>query len=128
MLIILSWMPTRYTQWSKRSSPSNPTIFFFPAEDRIRDGHVTGVQTCALPISGKARRRRSEDPVQTVTAAGGALYGLLGLLGFVVTGFAGAGALLVFQVSVIVNLVDLLLRSEERRVGRQRQSRACRSR
>src|SRR5690625_1976513 len=25
--------------------------FFFPAEDVIRDGHVTGVQTCALPIS-----------------------------------------------------------------------------
>src|SRR5439155_9397587 len=23
---------------------------FFPAEDGIRDGHVTGVQTCALPI------------------------------------------------------------------------------
>src|SRR5207253_4074027 len=26
------------------------TIFFFQAEDGIRDGHVTGVQTCALPI------------------------------------------------------------------------------
>src|SRR5690625_6098973 len=26
-------------------------IFFFQAEDGIRDGHVTGVQTCALPIS-----------------------------------------------------------------------------
>src|SRR5690625_3393514 len=25
-------------------------IFFFQAEDGIRDGHVTGVQTCALPI------------------------------------------------------------------------------
>src|SRR5690625_6176804 len=24
--------------------------FFFQAEDCIRDGHVTGVQTCALPI------------------------------------------------------------------------------
>src|SRR6266702_4900835 len=24
--------------------------FFFHAEDGIRDGHVTGVQTCALPI------------------------------------------------------------------------------
>src|SRR5690625_8037767 len=27
------------------------TVFFFHAEDGIRDGHVTGVQTCALPIS-----------------------------------------------------------------------------
>src|SRR5690625_3566756 len=26
-------------------------IFFFQAEDGIRHGHVTGVQTCALPIS-----------------------------------------------------------------------------
>src|SRR5439155_6762614 len=25
-------------------------LFFFQAEDGIRDGHVTGVQTCALPI------------------------------------------------------------------------------
>src|SRR5437870_5901561 len=31
------------------------TFFFFQAEDGIRDGHVTGVQTCALPISGLAR-------------------------------------------------------------------------
>src|SRR5689334_24326186 len=29
-----------------------PTLnFFFQAEDGIRDGTVTGVQTCALPIS-----------------------------------------------------------------------------
>src|SRR5436309_4938530 len=27
-------------------------FFFFQAEDGIRDFHVTGVQTCALPISG----------------------------------------------------------------------------
>src|SRR5215510_15822747 len=26
-------------------------FFFFQAEDGIRGGHVTGVQTCALPIS-----------------------------------------------------------------------------
>src|SRR5439155_2414743 len=29
-------------------------FFFFQAEDGIRDGHVTGVQTCALPISLRA--------------------------------------------------------------------------
>src|SRR5690625_5160183 len=29
--------------------------FFFQAEDGIRDGHVTGVQTCALPILADAR-------------------------------------------------------------------------
>src|SRR6266508_5810263 len=32
------------------------SIFFFQAEDGIRDGHVTGVQTCALPISRRALR------------------------------------------------------------------------
>src|SRR5690606_40245363 len=30
-------------------------LFFFQAEDGIRDFHVTGVQTCALPISGCRR-------------------------------------------------------------------------
>src|SRR5690606_40657026 len=29
------------------------TCFFFKAEDGIRDVHVTGVQTCALPISAQ---------------------------------------------------------------------------
>src|SRR5439155_12547469 len=29
------------------------SCFFFQAEDGIRDGHVTGVQTCALPILGQ---------------------------------------------------------------------------
>src|SRR2546430_12537845 len=30
-------------------------IFFFQAEDGIRDLTVTGVQTCALPISGRTK-------------------------------------------------------------------------
>src|SRR6266511_5574334 len=30
---------------------SGAEFFFFQAEDGIRDFHVTGVQTCALPIS-----------------------------------------------------------------------------
>src|SRR5690606_39860568 len=29
------------------------SVFFFQAEDGIRDFHVTGVQTCALPICGQ---------------------------------------------------------------------------
>src|SRR6266508_1729890 len=32
-------------------------VFFFQAEDGIRSGHVTGVQTCALPISLSRRER-----------------------------------------------------------------------
>src|SRR5690606_40333255 len=35
--------------------------FFFQAEDGIRDFHVTGVQTCALPISQTAVHLRRED-------------------------------------------------------------------
>src|SRR5437870_7028451 len=34
-------------------------FFFFQAEDGIRDGHVTGVQTCALPIWPRADRLAS---------------------------------------------------------------------
>src|SRR5689334_23557654 len=38
---MLSTVPTRQLR----------SCFFFQAEDGIRDGTVTGVQTCALPIS-----------------------------------------------------------------------------
>src|SRR5690606_36250783 len=40
-------------------------VFFFQAEDGIRDFHVTGVQTCALPISGE------KVPVDAVVLEGG---------------------------------------------------------
>src|SRR5258706_11496063 len=33
-------------------------FFFFQAEDGIRDWSVTGVQTCALPISSRRRHTR----------------------------------------------------------------------
>src|SRR6266487_5964842 len=55
------------------------THFFFQAEDGIRDGRVTGVQTCALPISagedGDDRERDREvreagpRPVQLLLVA-----------------------------------------------------------
>src|SRR6266481_7875822 len=35
-------------------------FFFFQAEDGIRDGTVTGVQTCALPISLQILKERYE--------------------------------------------------------------------
>src|SRR5438309_11904940 len=37
-------------------------FFFFQAEDGIRDGTVTGVQTCALPISKVSRCASSPHP------------------------------------------------------------------
>src|SRR5690625_5339523 len=42
--------------------------FFFQAEDGIRDGHVTGVQTCALPISWHAAT--GSDPPDSRTTTG----------------------------------------------------------
>src|SRR5215510_10436248 len=43
------------------------SFFFFQAEDGIRDGHVTGVQTCALPIY---LRLPLEDLRRELTALG----------------------------------------------------------
>src|SRR3989337_4053227 len=43
-------------------------IFFFQAEDGIRDATVTGVQTCALPISITSANRASGSGLTKVTA------------------------------------------------------------
>src|SRR6266700_5962388 len=43
-------------------------FFFFQAEDGIRDFHVTGVQTCALPISVRPLRRLPTRPPRCSTA------------------------------------------------------------
>src|SRR5690606_41206393 len=46
-------------------------LFFFQAEDGIRVFHVTGVQTCALPISAaQLKPSRESDPRQTADAPG----------------------------------------------------------
>src|SRR5437764_2684180 len=43
------------------------SFFFFQAEDGIRDTSVTGVQTCALPISlGHQLERQLVDPSRQV--------------------------------------------------------------
>src|SRR5476649_2614242 len=44
-------------------------LFFFQAEDGIRDHCVTGVQTCALPIFTDAFRQRAGDLQRTIDAA-----------------------------------------------------------
>src|SRR3989442_7938230 len=66
------WEELRYALKSLASEPFG--LFFFQAKDGIRDGDVTGVQTCALPISlvcarpsctraneGGGRRARSRE-------------------------------------------------------------------
>src|SRR5436305_13744805 len=55
-------------------------FFFFQAEDGIRDADVTGVQTCALPISSSvsmipiafARARPSRRPALAISRSRGA--------------------------------------------------------
>src|SRR5699024_11269790 len=49
-------------------------IFFFQAEDGIRDRNVTGVQTCALPIS------RAEDNILKLPGKGSPEAGALAIL------------------------------------------------
>src|SRR6266487_4689099 len=44
------------------SGDGDPGVFFFQAEDGIRAGRVTGVQTCALPISVCAGGRTTMKP------------------------------------------------------------------
>src|SRR5215813_2098757 len=41
-----------------------PTLFFFQAEDGIRDADVTGVQTCALPIFPREVKGASRFVIQ----------------------------------------------------------------
>src|SRR5215469_9024136 len=48
-------------------------VFFFQAEDGIRDLYVTGVQTCALPVSAMAAKRITE---QQIAELGGLLDSL----------------------------------------------------
>src|SRR5215475_4250846 len=69
-------------------------FFFFQAEDGIRDFHVTGVQTCALPISRLRRTQSTCGPPRARRSAMAARRG------------EGGGA-----------------RSEERRVGKECRSR-----
>src|SRR5689334_23673455 len=50
--------------WFGEGENEKSYFFFFQAEDGIRDGTVTGVQTCALPIwsrAGAAGQHRTAD-------------------------------------------------------------------
>src|SRR5256886_7153679 len=88
-------------------------FFFFQAEDGIRDLTVTGVQTCALPIS---RRDFSHDTARPFSAAA--------------TSRTVSGApsksdsdRLASMRSFVRSVMTAAARSEERRVGKE-----CRSR
>src|SRR5205823_9623829 len=89
--------------------------FFFQAEDGIRDKLVTGVQTCALPISLRVAKKKAA----------------LSTCDLLLRGFL-AGAFLAYATSLVMivlsqglpPIVGALLfpvgfRSEERRVGKE---------
>src|SRR3712207_7419449 len=89
-------------------------FFFFQAEDGIRDIGVTGVQTCALPISDGERKagQMVEAPRNTCTAVLEVIRGWVEQL--------DAQAVLHTPTAITVHGDT---RSEERRVGKE-----CRSR
>src|SRR2546426_2211590 len=90
-------------------------LFFFQAEDGIRDYKVTGVQTCALPISRYAAY---------VLLPSGELYWRdLGAREDVDRGISDFQRALSDPRSTYVKRAAQALRSEERRVGKE-----CRSR
>src|SRR5207245_3799924 len=79
-------------------------LFFFQAEDGIRDATVTGVQTCALPIS----------PFMTNLGLGGIAYRKDGQWGHL-TCFWGFCEVLPDKVNVLAELGE---RAEDIDVGR----------
>src|SRR5690348_18446879 len=86
-------------------------FFFFQAEDGIRDGRVTGVQTCALPILPGSRSVGSNTRHVT-----GATMPKAGRCAF--TGLARAAA----ASPGIPYTAHPCDRSEERRVGKEGRS------
>src|SRR5258708_10461018 len=102
-------------------------FFFFQAEDGIRDDLVTGVQTCALPISGMRITISSERAFDSQTAilAPDGSFAFDGLAKGSYTVFASVrGYRPASGTSTALTLDgDVTDRSEERRVGKE-----CRSR
>src|SRR5690606_40807105 len=96
-------------------------FFFFQAEDGIRDFHVTGVQTCALPICVEKlpQRRTHLRLVERLQLASGGVHALGDLEAQVARndGYEATG----HAVGLRPRAPS---RSEERRVGKECRSRA----
>src|SRR5690606_40913982 len=93
-----------------------PLYFFFQAEDGIRDFHVTGVQTCALPISNAHATYQNPATTDSTHDAPPHRHQRLRLQGM--EGQLLPGRPVRQSVSVL-----LRRRSEERRVGKEGRSR-----
>src|SRR5437016_10826218 len=104
-------------------SASSRAIFFFQAEDGIRDWSVTGVQTCALPISSLALFGFL-IPIPLLGGIGKhtaivalVLYALLPVLRNTLAGILGVDRAV--RESAIAMGMTGRQRSEERRVGKE---------
>src|SRR5947209_15137050 len=95
-------------------------IFFFQAEDGIRDIGVTGVQTCALPIFTR-RVELSENGSFKVEGVG---PGPFTLVTSATENEINYSDVRVVEVGA-TGLKDLEIRSEERRVGKECKARWC---
>src|SRR5690606_40895945 len=88
-------------------------FFFFQAEDGIRDFHVTGVQTCALPISWNILVGN------TIAAVIGVSCALLIANPTEAFSLAVAAAIVLMMTTDSLHPPSGAVRSEERRVGKE---------
>src|SRR5690606_40011595 len=91
--------------------------FVFRAEDAIRALHVTGVQTCALPISMLARHRTAASLGSELPLVQNALARLGAAEHKRFSGHLNASRKVVLPGEVLNEAAEL--RSEERRVGEE---------
>src|SRR5690606_39323843 len=92
------------------------------AEDGIRDFHVTGVQTCALPISLEYSDAVDDGAVpQTIVLLPTAFQSGVNVIAVEVHQYNQASSDLSFDMELtgFGYYVPILVRSEERRVGKE---------
>src|SRR5690606_41030138 len=93
--------------------------FFFQAEDGIRDFHVTGVQTCALPISGYLQFSASSANLTSWVHVLKFKFKLYLQPGFTRILAIEKFVLVSSSMVMVPKFKVLLVRSEERRVGKE---------
>src|SRR5690606_40325740 len=89
--------------------------FFFQAEDGIRDFHVTGVQTCALPIYSRFKETSSTSISMDLR------WGQFAERVSIMSAHASKGLEFdhVIIGGILTNSANITNRSEERRVGKE---------
>src|SRR5256885_5218464 len=103
-------------KWRAYPRSARFVLFFFQAEDGIRDYKVTGVQTCALPIYLTRLFVGSEGTLGVITEVTVKLHGIPEAISGGICPFPSVEAACNATIATIQ-------RSEERRVGKE-----CRSR